>query len=287
MAADGAAPSVETVARADAALGGGDSAIALSPARRAWPYSALTFATHASPFFVAAGAYEVLRRLVQYRGEIHVGDLYALEERLFPVATSSGTVAVSEAIAAATHPLLDLVCGATYLLFLLEMFAIAAWLFFRDRPKMMEVALGFLTLNLVGWTIWLLYPAAPPWYVDLYGTGPVVLDAPSNAAGLARIDALLPFPVSAAFYSKSANVFGAMPSLHVGYATMMAYIVHPLGGKLRYGTLAFAVSMAFSAMYLRHHYLLDVLAGFAVALPVAWLVRRMAARLSPLLEVKP
>jgi membrane-associated phospholipid phosphatase len=131
-------------------------------------------------------------------------------------------------------------------------------------------------VNLVGWSIWLVYPAAPPWYVDTYGLGPAIDGVAASTAGLARFDALLHLPLAASFYAKSANVFGAMPSLHVAYATLVAWVVFPLGGKLRWATIAFAVSMAFSAVYLRHHYILDVMAGALLVPALAVLGKRAA-----------
>jgi membrane-associated phospholipid phosphatase len=115
--------------------------------------------------------------------------------------------------------------------------------------------------------------------VDAFGKGSAILSTPSNPAGLARLDQLIGLPIASTFYSGSANVFGAMPSLHVAYATIVAWVVFPLKGKLRVATLLFAVSMAFSAVYLRHHYILDVLAGLVLAVPVAWFSTWAAGRL--------
>jgi membrane-associated phospholipid phosphatase len=58
---------------------------------------------------------------------------------------------------------------------------------------------------------------------------------------------------------------------------MVAWVTFPLGGKLRAATIAFALSMGFSAVYLRHHYILDVIVGALLALPVAILAQRLAA----------
>jgi membrane-associated phospholipid phosphatase len=244
-----------------------------------------TFGAYAAPFVVTGLGYEVLRRVVQFRGDIHVGDLHDLDARLFSIATRDGARALTDLVSAHTWPWLDVLCGSAYLLFLLEVFGVAVYLFFRDRPKMLAVSLGFLALNLTGWVIWMLYPAAPPWYVDQYGFGPVVQHAASSPAGLLRLDAFLGAPVAASFYSKSANVFGAMPSLHVAYVTMVACVVLPLGGKLRAFTLAFAALMAFSAVYLRHHYVLDVAAGMVLAVVVSmairWLMRVIVTRREP------
>lgn len=251
-----------------------------SSAGRGWLSDVATFGVYASPFVATGLGYEVLRRLIQYRGAkhfeaVHVGDLYDLDARLFSLPTSEGTRSLTDFIAAHTHPILDVVCGAAYLLFLLEVFGIAAYLFFRDRPRMLEVSTSFFVLNVAGWIVWMLYPAAPPWYVDLYGFGPVVQDAASNPAGLLRLDALLGTPIAATFYAKSANVFGAMPSLHVAYVTMVACVALPLGGALRAFTLFFAALIAFAAVYLRHHYVIDVVAGMVLAVCVSMAMRSL------------
>lgn len=128
-------------------------------------------------------------------------------------------------------------------------------------------------MNLLGWSVWFLYPAAPPWYVDHYGPGPALLDVVSSPAGLARVDAWLGVPLATDFYAKSANVFGALPSLHVAYATLVAHVSWSLRGWPRFATICFALSMAFSAVYLRHHYILDVLAGAVLALLVGFVLR--------------
>jgi membrane-associated phospholipid phosphatase len=62
--------------------------------------------------------------------------------------------------------------------------------------------------------------------------------------------------------------------LHAAYSTLVACIAWPLGGWLRAATVAFAVSIAFAAVYLRHHYILDVVAGAALGALVATLLTR-------------
>lgn len=248
--------------------------VAIPPRWRA----ALSFAGHMAPFAVAVLVYEFLRSFFHLRAEVHVGDLYAHEARLFAVATSEGPRALSEVLSRHTSPWLDAICGATYFGFVAQVLIVSAYLFFRERAKCLELSLGFLVVNVAGWGIWFLYPAAPPWYVDQYGTGPALLNVVSSPAGLARVDAWLGVPLAEQFYSKSANVFGAMPSLHVAYATLVAWVAAPLGGWVRIGTVGFALSMAFSAVYLRHHYILDVLAGAALALLVGAVFRALPRR---------
>lgn len=232
-----------------------------------------SFLGHLAPIPAAGLLYELLRGLFHYRGTVHVGDLFDFEARLFSVTTEQGPRALSDVVSRHTSPWLDALAGITYFFFLAEVVVAAAFLFFRARPKALELSLGFLMVNLLGWSVWFLYPAAPPWYVDQYGTGPALLDVVSSPAGLARVDAWLGVQVATEFYSKSANVFGALPSLHVAYATLVAHVSWSLRGWPRFATICFALSMAFSAVYLRHHYILDVLAGAGLALLVGFVLR--------------
>lgn len=263
-------PSPEASIVQQASPAGASGALISVPARFR---VAVSFVGHLAPILAAGLIYELLRGLFHYRGTVHVGDLFDLEARLFPVATSEGPRALSDVVSRHTSPWLDAVAGITYFFFLAEVVVVAAFLFFRVRPKALELSLGFLAVNLLGWAIWFVYPAAPPWYVDVYGRGPALLDVVSSPAGLARVDAWLGLPLATEFYSKSANVFGALPSLHVAYATLVAQVSWSLRGWLRFATSCFAISMAFSAVYLRHHYILDVLAGAGLALLVGYALR--------------
>jgi inositol phosphorylceramide synthase catalytic subunit len=242
------------------------------PARPRWHDDAGTFLLYALPFAVVAGGYAVLGRFSGFR-PAHVEDIQALERRLFAVQVGAEKRVLSELIAERSSLVLDLLCAATYFLFLVEVFGLAIYLFFRSRRRMLELSLGFLAVNLIGWTIWVLYPVAPPWYADLYvGGGAPALHAAGDPAALERVDAWLGIRYFQAFYAKSAYVFGALPSLHVAYAVLVAQVTWPLGGWLRVATLAFAGIIAFAAVYLRHHYILDVIAGALLGLFVGTLL---------------
>ena len=277
------------MATSHAELGLVDTAtVAAAPTRSAARARAVAAARQAAvllPFVVTGALYELCRGVVfRHGGAVHVGDLVALEARFFTIATAQGPRTLSDVIASHTSVALDIWCGATYLLFLFEIIAVCIYLSFRRRRQAWELSLGFLVLNLLGWMIWVWYPAAPPWYVDSHGLGATVVDVVSSPAGLQRFDALLGVPLAATFYAGSANVFGAMPSLHVAYATLVACVAAPLGRWLRVGTLGFALSMYFSAVYSRHHYLVDVVAGVLLtfAVVVAYRAARWLVRSVPL-----
>ncbi len=219
------------------------------------------FAMLALPFLCVGILYENLRFVLHLRGEIHVGDLYAAEKALFSV----GGLTYNEYFLA--HPLVffDLICGFAYLAYLGESFLFAGYLFFRDQDLLQRFAYAFLFVNLLGMITYLVYPAAPPWYVELHGTGVADLAALPSAAGAARFDELTGLNVFKSFYSRNANVFGAMPSLHCAYPTLVWLTTLRMGPRWYVPAAAFALLIMFSAVYLRHHYVLDVIAGVVFA----------------------
>lgn len=216
----------------------------------------------ALPFLLVGALYDNLKLALPLRGEVHVADLYEWEKAWFGVDTAAGRQILPEFFK--DHPVVvfDFLCGLAYITYLLEVFGVGALLFFKDRPGLQRLAWGWLLINILGMITWITYPAAPPWYVELYGLGPAVMDAAPSAAGAARFDDLIGVGVFASFYSRNANVFGAMPSLHCGYPTLVLCVVWRYGWKWRAPAGAFLALVSFSAVYLRHHYVLDVLAGF-------------------------
>ena len=115
-----------------------------------------------------------------------------------------------------------------------------------------------------------IYPAAPPWYVSLYGLGPVRYDVEPAAAAAHRFDALLGTRFFDAMYRRGVDVFGAYPSLHVAYPLIAAVLAFRLSELrwARWPALGFFLLMCLSAVYLQHHYVTDVVLGSAYALVV-------------------
>lgn len=234
------------------------------------------FTALAAPMVLSGLAYDLLRLVAHWRADtIHVADLWHAEAALFPW---PGEGSLGDAIARTTHPVLDAITGAAYITYLPQAVLAAAILFVVSKRQMAVLSWSFALLSVLGWIVWLAWPAAPPWYVDAWGLGPANLSAPASAAGAIRFDQLFGVDVFGSFYGRSWNVFGAMPSLHVGYASIVAAACYPLGGWLRRGTLAYAAVMAYGAVYLRHHYILDVLAGLALALVVNRIVELAVRR---------
>ena len=133
-------------------------------------------------------------------------------------------------------------------------------------------------MNVAGFATYYVYPAAPPWYVAQYGLGPAHLDAQASIAGAARWDELTGIPYFHEFYGRSADVFGAIPSLHVSYPLLT--FLHGLELRKRWldvSSFALFLLVCFAAVYLDHHYVLDVLLGVLYTV-VAWGIDRALER---------
>jgi hypothetical protein len=124
---------------------------------------------------------------------------------------------------------------------------------------------SFAFANFVAFFIWLAFPVAPPWYVNQFGCA-IDVNAAPNAAGLLRVDALLHMNYFKTFYSKSAYVFGAMPSMHCAFPMIGLLSAWPqITWKTRPLHIFYVGIMFLASVYLDHHYVLDGLMGFTLA----------------------
>src|SRR5262249_45647695 len=97
-------------------------------------------------------------------------------------------------------------------------------------------------------------------------------------------DALLGTHLFDHMYSRSVEVFGAIPSLHAAYPALAAILVFRTAELrwARWPAAGYAAVMWFSAVYLQHHYVIDVVLGvayaaIAAAAVIAWERRDAAA----------
>lgn len=218
----------------------------------------------AYPIALVGVLYDAMRLLPRESRSIHVCDIRAREVALFGVPMNGERVTLNDWMQAHALPALDVLCALPYATFLVACLAFAAWLYFRDYPRMVRLAWCFFALNVAGFLTYHFYPAAPPWYFHSHGCDVDPLAPPSAGPNLTRVDAWMGTRYFAAMYARSSNVFGAMPSLHVAYSFLLLLIGWPIFGRAaRACSTTFFLAMCFSAVYLDHHWVVDVLAGVA------------------------
>jgi membrane-associated phospholipid phosphatase len=164
---------------------------------------------------------------------------------------------------------LDLVAAIPYGTFLFVAIGFAIYLYVKDYERMRVFGWVFLLVNLAGFATYHLYPAAPPWYFHAHGCTVDLAAHASEAPKLARVDAFLGIHYFHDFYGRASDVFGAMPSLHVAYPLLILLfgwpVMHTLG---RTFAVVFLVLMCSAAIYLDHHWIVDVLVGLGYALAI-------------------
>jgi membrane-associated phospholipid phosphatase len=214
------------------------------------------------PFIATGALYESLRYylVMATAGRIHVAELYRLDRAWF----GTGTHTLNEVFATHHWVVADLAAGLAYLIYVAEYLALAmVVLFAGNATRAHTFARGFLVVNAMGFVTYLVYPAAPPWYVAAHGLGPAVIGSAPSPGGAARFDALLGTQVFEDMYRHSIDVFGALPSLHAAYPVMAAILAFRTRELrwARWPAAGYAAVMAFSAVYLQHHYVIDVVLG--------------------------
>jgi membrane-associated phospholipid phosphatase len=197
---------------------------------------------------------------------VHIQSLYNHEKHIFGINTNGLLLTPNEFFARHHNTFVDVLCGIFYLCWVPVPLIFAGVLYFRNKSLFFQFSLTFFLVNMIGFIGYYIYPAAPPWYVAQKGFH-FIASTPGNTAGLGRFDSYFGSNIFAGIYSKSSNVFAAMPSLHASYMLIVLY--YGIKGNMKWFNLLFGLIMLgiwFSAIYTGHHYILDVLAGILCAI---------------------
>ena len=218
-------------------------------------------------FIVFGIIYGLLKAYPNYLvNNVDISSIYHFEKKIFSFSVEGQRMTPNEYFALHHTTFLDILTGLFYINWIPIPLAFGLWLYFRNKQVFLHFSLTFLFVNLIGFIIYYLHPAAPPWYVKVYGFD-FHLDIQGSAAGLARFDTLIHFPLFNSIYSRNSNVFAAMPSLHCAYPVIVLY--YAVRSKLGWVNGLFVLFMAgiwFSAVYSGHHYVTDVLMGITCAI---------------------
>jgi hypothetical protein len=225
------------------------------------------FITGFSIFIVYYILYDYMKAFPNYNyNNVHIADLYNFEKRLFGINFSGKLLTPNEYWRINGNTFLDVAGGIFYLCWVPVPLIFAGFLFFKNRKQFLYFSLTFFLVNLLGFVVYYLYPAAPPWYVQYHGFN-FQAATPGNTAGLAKFDAFFHVHIFKSIYAKGSNVFAAMPSLHSSYPLIVLY--YGVKNRLGFINAFFAVVMLgiwFTAVYASHHYIVDVLAGIVCAI---------------------
>lgn len=154
------------------------------------------------------------------------------------------------------------------------------WHTYKKRREFYAFAYSLTILNILALVTFFLYPAAAPWYVWKFGFAipNVAAFHYGDPSVLVNVDKLLRFPLFSSIYgSLNPNPFAAIPSLHAAYPVVVSYFAarqwRGMGMRV---LLVFYLGITwFAAIYLNHHYIVDLLIGALYALGSIAICRRV------------
>jgi hypothetical protein len=155
----------------------------------------------------------------------------------------------------------DYLTWATYMTHFFAVWTVAAvlWRVAHDRFRRYVVLVVLLTLGAF-LTYWL-YPAQPPWLAAQDGAlGSMDRIVPSvwGQLGVGTVQSV---------YENAAlvNTVAAMPSLHAAYPCLLLLFFWSAGWRVRIPLALYTLAMGTALVYGGEHYVLDIVAGWAMA----------------------
>jgi membrane-associated phospholipid phosphatase len=134
----------------------------------------------------------------------------------------------------------------------------------KEEKAFRRLMMGLMTIMLMGITSYILVPAVGPesYFADQYTR---------NLAGqtLSRSVAYI--------ISVGRVAYDCFPSLHVGIPLLISFYLRDYRRKAFIPALIYVALMSFATIYLRYHYLIDVIAAFAYA-PAAYFLNDFLLR---------
>jgi membrane-associated phospholipid phosphatase len=146
-----------------------------------------------------------------------------------------------------------------YFSYIFSLPAVALYLYLKKSEGMFRrVMMGYLTLMLLGITSYLLVPAIGPgsFFADRYHhdlQGHVISRGVNYIIWAGRVG------------------YDCFPSLHVGIPVLLSLYLRNYCRWLFIPALGYVALMVCATVYLRYHYLIDVIAAFAFAPAAYWL----------------
>lgn len=128
--------------------------------------------------------------------------------------------------------------------------ALIVW--YYKKRLFFRYMIGLMILSYVGFIGFSLFPTAPPWWAQYHGY--------LSASDAIQYVSSVPFDA----LRNSPNPVAAMPSLHSAYGLYIALSIVMIWGKRVYWVFLYPALVAFATVYLGHHYVVDVIAGWGM-----------------------
>ncbi|MDT2004447.1 inositol phosphorylceramide synthase [Rhodococcus opacus] len=232
------------------------------------------------PLVAALVVYDLSRGFAYRLGmPVRAEELVSVESWLFGGAIP--TVWLQEHLIAPTGelPWWTLLTGIVYTSHFIVPWVVAAVFYVYSRSVWSAYMRRVLLLSYLGLVTYILLPSVPPW---LAAEGDVISGSVGRVAGFGF--GVVPTDVSTRWLEAQSNPVAALPSLHAGFALLVAVALWPFAKNvwLRALLAAYPLAMAFVLVYGGEHYVVDVVAGWAYVGLATLLARAWEARTTAL-----
>jgi hypothetical protein len=164
----------------------------------------------------------------------------------------------------------EVVLAVVYVTHYLFSFILAGILWAKERRRFQAFARRFVTLSYMGFVTYVVFPAAPPWLAAQHGDLPGFVGRYGRGfdrVGLHSIRDLIDKGAA------TSNLTAAVPSLHFGFATLIAITLWDTWPRWsRPFLVVYPLLMGLSLVTTGEHYVSDLLLGGAYAFiaHIAW-----------------
>jgi hypothetical protein len=150
-----------------------------------------------------------------------------------------------------------------YTSYFITPFALAGWLWARDRLAFLRFRRRLVTLALAGLATYIAFPAAPPWLASQEGLLAPLMRTTGKGWEILGVG-------TAALFSEGqagVNLVAAVPSLHAAFTMLVALTIWPRvrRRRLRPLLLLYPLAMGLTLVACAEHYCFDILLGWVYA----------------------
>jgi hypothetical protein len=233
------------------------------------------------PMVIVLGAYDFTRGAADSLGiGIHYHPMIDFDKAVFfgetPTEWLQAHLYDPEALTA-----WNVVFTLVYTSYFIVPFALAGYLWARERLEYLRFIKRLVTLALAGLATYILFPAAPPWLASEIGLIHRVDRTTSKGWEIIGVGTAGLFTEG----QKTVNLVAAVPSLHSAFCMLVALFLWPRVRRraLRPLLLLYPMAMGLTLMATGEHYFFDVALGWVYAGVVMagwglWEARRAAVR---------
>lgn len=237
------------------------------------------------PFILFWIAYDMMRGLVDgLLSRVHVSEPFYAERFLFGGLFNGSIPAFwwQEFQNKYDHRIfkkaIDLICGNFYS-FHFATPLLTGWVLWHttnDRRTYYRFVYTLTVLNIMALATFLLYPAAPPWYVFKYGFMQPSGVLYGTAGSLVNIDRMIQLKFFTTIWDNmNPNHFAAIPSLHGAYPILVSFFIYKKFKRFPLLLALYPIGTWFASFYLNHHYIVDLLIGGLYLCIAYWVVEKL------------